>query len=133
MIKKSLGAIMVLASAVAIAQQRTVPARILPVPTDVSPQMQAIASRPIPPNFDVVPKTLEEWAALQGAYNDSVEQALPGQEQRLRDLAVSSKQRILQCTELNDSERRAILGSNALRLFPRLHSSVQSLGWDSES
>ena len=65
--KKTLGTIMVLAAAVAIAQERTVPARILPVPTDVSPQMQAIVSRPIPPNFDVVPKTLEEWVALQNA------------------------------------------------------------------
>jgi aminocarboxymuconate-semialdehyde decarboxylase len=39
-----------------------------------------------------------------------------------RDLAVKSKQRILQSSELNDSERRAILGDNAARLFPRLHS-----------
>jgi hypothetical protein len=36
-----------------------------------------------------------------------------------RDLAVSSKQRIVQSPELNDSERRAILGGNASRLFPR--------------
>ena len=50
-----------------------------------------------------------------------------------RDLAVKAKQRILESSESNDSERRAILGSNALRLLPRLHSSVQSLGWDSES
>src|SRR5882672_4906001 len=50
-----------------------------------------------------------------------------------RDLAVKAKPRILESSESNDSERRAILGSNALRLFPRLHSSVQSLGWDSES
>jgi predicted TIM-barrel fold metal-dependent hydrolase len=39
-----------------------------------------------------------------------------------RDLAVNSKQRISQSSELNDSERRAILGINAIRLFPRLHS-----------
>jgi aminocarboxymuconate-semialdehyde decarboxylase len=36
-----------------------------------------------------------------------------------RDLAVESKQRILRSSELNDSERRAILGGNASRLFPR--------------
>jgi aminocarboxymuconate-semialdehyde decarboxylase len=35
-----------------------------------------------------------------------------------RDLAVNSKQRILQSSELGDSERRAILGSNASHLFP---------------
>src|SRR5260370_39149070 len=83
MLKKSLGTIMALAAAVAIAQERTVRARILPVPTDVSPEMQAIVSRPIPPHFDVVPKTHEEWGALQEAYNDSLAEALPRQEQRL--------------------------------------------------
>ena len=42
-----------------------------------------------------------------------------------RDMAVNSKQRILQSPELSDSERRAILGLNAARLFPRLHSVVR--------
>jgi predicted TIM-barrel fold metal-dependent hydrolase len=37
-----------------------------------------------------------------------------------RDLAVKARQRILQSTELNEVERRAILGGNATRLFPRL-------------
>jgi predicted TIM-barrel fold metal-dependent hydrolase len=39
-----------------------------------------------------------------------------------RDLAVGSKLRILQSTELNDREKTDILGSNASRLFPRLDS-----------
>jgi aminocarboxymuconate-semialdehyde decarboxylase len=39
-----------------------------------------------------------------------------------RDLAVNAKQRILESSELNDSEKRAVLGGNASRLFPRLHS-----------
>jgi len=42
-----------------------------------------------------------------------------------RDLAVSSKQRILQSSELNDLERRAILGDNASRLFPAIPSSAR--------
>jgi 6-methylsalicylate decarboxylase len=41
-----------------------------------------------------------------------------------RDLAVNAKQRILESSELNDLERRAILWGNAARLFPRLHSVV---------
>ena len=49
----------------ATAQERTAPARPLPTPTDVSPQMQAMADRPIPPNYNLVPKTLEEWTARQ--------------------------------------------------------------------
>jgi predicted TIM-barrel fold metal-dependent hydrolase len=39
-----------------------------------------------------------------------------------RDLAVNSKQRIIQSSVLDDSERRAILGGNASLLFARLHS-----------
>ncbi len=41
-----------------------------------------------------------------------------------RDLAVNAKQRILQSSELNDLEKRAILEGNAARLFSRLHSVV---------
>ena len=37
-----------------------------------------------------------------------------------RDLAINSKQRILQSPELDDLERRAILGGNASRLFPAI-------------
>jgi aminocarboxymuconate-semialdehyde decarboxylase len=40
-----------------------------------------------------------------------------------RDLAVSSKQRILQSSELSDSEASAVLGRNASRLFPAMHPS----------
>jgi len=46
-----------------------------------------------------------------------------------RDLAVSSKQRILQSTELNDSERRAILGGNASRLLPRRYRPSRNVVW----
>ena len=42
-----------------------------------------------------------------------------------RDLAVGSKQRIMQSPELNDRERTGILGRNAARLFPRLDSIVR--------
>src|SRR5260221_936535 len=91
MLRKSLGAIMALAAAAAIAQERTVPASPLPVPTDVSPQIQPLASRPISPDFDVVPQTIEEWVALQEAYNNSVAQAVPGQEQRLHVTAEESE------------------------------------------
>jgi len=41
-----------------------------------------------------------------------------------RDLAVNAKQRILASSELNHLEKHAVLGGNAARLFPRLHSVV---------
>jgi aminocarboxymuconate-semialdehyde decarboxylase len=39
-----------------------------------------------------------------------------------RDLAINSKQLILQSSELNESERQAILGGNAAALFPAIPS-----------
>jgi hypothetical protein len=44
-----------------------------------------------------------------------------------RDLAVRAKQRILQSSELNDSERCTILGGNASPLLPHLHSIVREM------
>ena len=49
-----------------------------------------------------------------------------------RDLAVNVRQRIWESSELNHLEKHAILGGNAARLFPRLHSLVQSLRKDSK-
>ena len=37
-----------------------------------------------------------------------------------RDLAINSKQRILQSSAVNDSQKHAILGGNASRLFPAI-------------
>lgn len=42
-----------------------------------------------------------------------------------RDLAVSSKQRILHSSEVNDSEKRAVLGGNASHLFSGLRSTIR--------
>jgi acetyl esterase/lipase len=78
------GAVLALAlCGAALAQERTVPARVLPVPTDVSPQMQAIIARPIAPNFNVVPKTTEEWAARQKASAEGGAKSVPTLAQRL--------------------------------------------------
>jgi len=40
---------------------REVPARTLPVPDTVSPQMQAIIARPFDPKFNLVPETVADW------------------------------------------------------------------------
>lgn len=43
-----------------------------------------------------------------------------------RDLAIGSKERILQSAALNDRESGGVLGRNAAQLFPRLNSVLQS-------
>ena len=59
-----------LAGSLALAQPaspdaRDVPAKVLPVPGTVSPQMQAIIAQPYGPIWNVVPKSPEEWKAIQ--------------------------------------------------------------------
>lgn len=43
---------------------RNLPARTIPVPTTVSPQMRAIIAKPLNPIWNVVPKTTAEWKKL---------------------------------------------------------------------
>jgi acetyl esterase/lipase len=43
---------------------REVPARTLPVPTTVSPEMQTLAGGPLSGNWNTYPKTTEEWKTL---------------------------------------------------------------------
>ena len=40
---------------------REVPARLLPVPDTVSPQMQAMIGRSLDPKFNIAPETTEDW------------------------------------------------------------------------
>ena len=42
---------------------REVPARSIPVPDTVSPQMQAIIAQPLSSTWNIVPATVEEWKA----------------------------------------------------------------------
>jgi monoterpene epsilon-lactone hydrolase len=56
---------------------REVPARLIPVPDTVSPQMQAIIAHPISPDWNVVPKTVEEWKATVDEAAQSVMANLP--------------------------------------------------------
>jgi monoterpene epsilon-lactone hydrolase len=42
---------------------REVPPRTIPVPTSVSPQMQAVIARPFNPSYNLVPESTAEWKA----------------------------------------------------------------------
>lgn len=43
---------------------REAPARVLPVPTTVSPEMQALVGGPLSANWNTYPKTVDEWKKL---------------------------------------------------------------------
>ena len=63
---------------------REVPARTLPVPATVSPQMQKIIGTPINPNWKVMPQTKDEWKAQVAQLAASVEKTLPAMREALK-------------------------------------------------
>jgi monoterpene epsilon-lactone hydrolase len=61
-----------------------VPARTLPVPDTVSPQVQKLISSPLRPGWDVLPKTGEEWKPVSEAGAAGTIRNLPGLTERLK-------------------------------------------------
>jgi acetyl esterase/lipase len=53
------------------------PARTIPVPDTVSPQMQKLIAAPLPPTWNVIPKTAAEWKQQVDAGAAAAMQALP--------------------------------------------------------
>lgn len=53
------------------------PARTIPVPGTVSPQMQKLIAAPLPPNWNAIPKTPEEWKQQVDAGAAAAMQTLP--------------------------------------------------------
>jgi monoterpene epsilon-lactone hydrolase len=60
-----------------------VPAKTLPVPTDVSPEMQKIIATPRNPTWNVLWKTGEEWRAAANAQAAKTVQGIPAMRERL--------------------------------------------------
>ncbi len=61
-----------------------VPARALPAPSTVSPQIQVIVQEPISATWNVLPKTAGEWKALVAAGAAQAVSRLPAIRERLR-------------------------------------------------
>jgi monoterpene epsilon-lactone hydrolase len=74
-----IGAIVVTATAAfaQTARTREAPARGVPVPDTVSPQMQKIIGAPPPPTWNVIPNTADEWRAQVNAGAAVVVATLP--------------------------------------------------------
>jgi epsilon-lactone hydrolase len=56
---------------------RDLPARSIPVPDTVSPQMQKLIGAPLTPTWNVIPKTAEEWKAQVSAGYEATMKSLP--------------------------------------------------------
>ena len=61
-----------------------VPAKAVPVPATVSPQMQKIIGLPLRTNWNVLPKTGEEWKPVAEAGAAATIKNLPGISERLK-------------------------------------------------
>jgi len=61
-----------------------VPAKTLTTPTDVSPQLQKIIGAPLRSNWDIHPKTGEEWKPVADAGAEALMKNMPGMMERLK-------------------------------------------------
>jgi monoterpene epsilon-lactone hydrolase len=61
-----------------------VPAKTIAVPTDVSPQLQKIIGAPLRTNWDIHPKTGEEWKPVADAGAAALVKNVPGMLERLK-------------------------------------------------
>jgi monoterpene epsilon-lactone hydrolase len=62
---------------------RDLPARTVPVPNTVSPQMQKLIAAPLAPIWNVIPQTVEEWKAQVDASTAAAMKGLPALRQAL--------------------------------------------------
>ena len=56
---------------------REVPARTLPVPEHVSPELQKISAAPLSPTWNVIPPTNDEWKTQIKGVENAMVQTLP--------------------------------------------------------
>jgi len=62
---------------------RNMPARTIPVPNTVSPQIQKLIAAPLSPTWNVIPKTPAEWKAQVAAAAATTMQTLPALREKL--------------------------------------------------
>ena len=63
---------------------RDIPARTLPVPATISPQLQKIVGAPLSPTWNVIPKTADEWKAQVAQTAEVAVRGLPAMRDALK-------------------------------------------------
>lgn len=103
---------------------REIPARLLPVPTTVSPEMQALIAQPLDPSFNVAPETVDAWKARVAKAALTTVALLP----KLREsLDVSVEPATTAGVETFTVTPRSIPEENRDRLLLHLHGGVRVL------
>jgi epsilon-lactone hydrolase len=101
-----------------VAGMREVPAKSLPVPDTVSPQMQKQIAAPLTPTWNVIPKTSEEWRAQVNAGAATAARALPTLRQALR---VKSEPTVLDGVKAHLLTPEDVPSENRNRLLVHVH------------
>jgi len=97
---------------------RIMPARTIPVPDTVSPQMQRLIAGPLSPTWNVFPKTAAEWKAQVDAGAAAAMAAMPA----LRDqLGVKVEPVTIGGVKAHMVTPRSILPENRNRLLVHVH------------
>jgi monoterpene epsilon-lactone hydrolase len=95
-----------------------VPARALPAPATVSPQIQVIVQEPISPTWNVLPKTADEWKTLVAAGAAQAVGRLPAIRDRLR---VKSEPTVIDGVKAHILTPEVIPPENQNRLLIHIH------------
>jgi acetyl esterase/lipase len=99
--------------------------RALPVPTDVSPQMQAIIARPISPTRTNIPQTPDQWSALAAAGAKYAAQTLPALTARLH---VTVQPAVMDGVKVYVVTPQTMAPRNKNRLLIQIHGGCYALG-----
>jgi monoterpene epsilon-lactone hydrolase len=97
---------------------REVPARTVPVPDTVSPQMKVLIGAPPSPTWNVIPKTAAEWKAQIDAAGAAVMSRLPALREALR---VKVEPMTIDGVKVHMVTPQAIAPENQNRLLVHVH------------
>lgn len=97
---------------------RSVPARTIPVPDDVSPELQKIIAKPVSTSTSPAPKTTEEWKNFISSIDKDEEKGIPVLEKRFQ---VSIEPGTIAGVPVFHVKPDAISESNKGRLLVHVH------------
>jgi len=78
------GAVLAVLATQVAAQSREVPAKPLPVPDTVSPQMQKLVGAPLNPSYNQIPATNDEWKKQIRGVEEATAKGLPALREALK-------------------------------------------------
>src|SRR5581483_8472278 len=118
-------AVVIATSGPALAQERTIPARTLPTPTTVSPEMQRIIASPWAGSKDPMKLTDAEWKTLQKQADGGQAQALQATKQQLGVSVIAEEIAGVQAYRVKPA---AIAPENRNRILVHVHGGAYVFG-----